>query len=123
MIREMHFLCLTFPIIRMSNQHSNIPTRTFYTAVGSEILGLGRTTSSKEKFQKWMTTLLIGMQREGRKNRQLKGLSNKLSSKYFETLKRFEDTAKSFIYYLDCFNRGLRVQLIFLLLFFNFYFF
>ena len=123
MIRAMHFLCLTFPIIRMSNQHSNIPTRTFYTAAGSEILGLGRTTSSKEKFQKWMTTLLIGMQREGRKNRQLKRLSNKLSSKYFETLKRFEDTAKSFIHYLDCFNRGLRVQLIFLLLFFNFYFF
>ena len=41
----------------MSYRDSNVPTRIFYPAAGSEILSLAR-TKSKEKFQKIVTTLL-----------------------------------------------------------------
>ena len=48
-----------------------MPNGNFYPAVGSEIvLRPVRTTSSKEKLRKVITTFLIRMQREGCKNTQ-----------------------------------------------------
>lgn len=48
---ELHDKRDVFPFsnIRMSYQDNNMPTRVFYTAVGSEILHFQRTGSSKEK--------------------------------------------------------------------------
>ena len=69
MIKEIHFLPLPFPIIRMPNQESNMPTcnRDFYAIfmqlLESKILHLAQTTSFKEKLQKLITNFLIRMQR------------------------------------------------------------
>lgn len=55
MIKEIHFLSLPFPIIRMPYQDSNMPTcnRDFYAIfiqqLESKILHLAQTTSFKEK--------------------------------------------------------------------------
>ena len=49
----------------------------FHAEVWSEILHLTRTTSSKEKFQKLITTLLARMQGQGCQNTQLLCLLNK----------------------------------------------
>lgn len=52
MIKEIN---LFFSIVRKPYQNSNIPTRIFYAAAGSEILSLVRTTFSQAKFQKLIT--------------------------------------------------------------------
>ena len=83
-------------IVRMPYQDSNKTTRIFCAAVRCEILHLA-TISSKQKFQKLITTLLRRMKRRGCQNTQLKRFLNKLFGKYFETFKRLLDTAKSFI--------------------------
>ena len=53
-----------FFIVRMPYQYSNRSTRSFYAEVGSEILRLARTNSSKEKFQRLITILLIRIHRQ-----------------------------------------------------------
>lgn len=69
MIKEIHFLSLPVPIIRMPYQDSNMPTcnRDFYAIfmqqLESKILHLAETTSFEEKLQKLITTFLIRMQR------------------------------------------------------------
>lgn len=50
-----------------------MPTKIFYASVKSEISRFSRTTSSKEKFKKLVTTLLTRMNRQGCQNTQLKG--------------------------------------------------
>ena len=52
----------------MPYQDSIMPARNFNIAVGSVILHLARTTSSKENLQKLITSLLIRMQRQRCKN-------------------------------------------------------
>ena len=47
-----------FSVVRMPYWDSNMPSRIFYEAGGSEILHVSRTTSSKVMFQKLITTLL-----------------------------------------------------------------
>ena len=74
-----------------------MPTIIFYATVGSEILCFFRTTSSKEKFQKLISTFLTRMRRQGCQNMQLKHLMTKMLGRHFETFTRFADTAKSFI--------------------------
>ena len=55
-------LYASFLIVRMPHRDSNYDHwNLFFATVGSEILHLARTTSSKEKFQKLITSLLTRM--------------------------------------------------------------
>lgn len=83
-----------FSVVRMLYRDSSMPTRTFYGALGSEILRLARTTSSKQKYQKLIANLFTR-----RQNTQLKRFLNKLTlGKHLVIFNRFADTTKSFIY-------------------------
>ena len=54
-----------FSIVRMPFRTSNIPTKIFYSAIGAEVLRIGRTTSREQSFLASAKSLIQRMFQQG----------------------------------------------------------
>ena len=79
----------------MPFRKSNIPTNTFYSTVGSEILRIGRATSDVGAFIKSTSTLLSRMSKQGAEHNPLNRVLKKMYGRH-EELHKFAKNAKIF---------------------------
>ena len=86
-----------FSIVRMPYLSSNMPSKIFYASVGSEILRLARTNTSKTDFIKSVKVLLSRMEKQGCKGNQLKKVLNKMYGRHVNYFQKFARTANEFI--------------------------
>ena len=76
---------------------SNIPSKIFYSTIGSEVLRFARTTTSLEDFIRLVNSLFKRMHKQGCKVRRLVGVLNKMFDKHFHTFRSFASTAENFV--------------------------
>ena len=84
-----------FSIVRMPFRKSNIPTNTFYSTVGSEVLRIGRATSSVDAFLKLTTSFLSRMTKQGAEHAPLIKVLKKMYGRH-DVLHKFATNAKTF---------------------------
>ena len=84
-----------FSIVRMPFRKSNIPTNTFYSTVYSEVLRIGRATSSVDAFLKSTTSFLSRMTKQGAEHAPLIKVLEKMYGRH-DLLHKFATNAKTF---------------------------
>ena len=88
-----------FSIVRMPFRRSNIPTNIFYSTVGSEILRIGRATSSVDSFLKSTSCFLTRMIKQGAERDPLARVLRKMYGRH-DVLHKFATNAKLFTFLL-----------------------
>ena len=75
---------------------SNIPTKIFYSAVGAEILRIGRTTSGVSDFVKSASSLMLRVSKQGAIREKVLKILQKTYGRH-DILKQFGDNSRVFI--------------------------
>ena len=93
-----------FYINRMPYLDNNIPSKTFYTSISSEIVRMARTTSELINMVTHANILLICMKKQGNECTRIISLLKKIFEKHFKVFHKFANTT-------DEFNKLLSLQL------------
>ena len=83
-----------FDIVRMPQRHSNIPSRIFYSAIGAEVLRIGRTSSNAVSFIESSKKLLARMFKQGASKETVTKTIKRTYSRH-EVLKQFATNASA----------------------------
>ena len=75
---------------------SNLPSKIFYSAIGAEVLRIGRATSLPEDFLKSSSSLLKRMFKQGAKKHRLQKTLQKMYGRH-HILNNFASNAKAFV--------------------------
>ena len=75
----------------------NIPSKIFYTSIGSEILNIVRITTDLVNMVTLVNRLLIQMKKKGNECTRIISLSNKIFVKYFKTYHKLSVKSNEFI--------------------------
>jgi len=86
-----------FYINRMPFLDSNMPSKIFYSAVGSEILRIARATTEPNDFKHRVVNLLVRMKKQGSEHQRILSLMKKIYGKHQKVFSKFADTANNFI--------------------------
>ena len=87
---------LLFENVCMPLLNNNIPSKNFYSSIGSEILRLVRSTSDRLTFIMLINKLLDIMSKQRSRKMDIKILLKKFFGRHFEVFSKFEVTAKGF---------------------------
>ena len=83
-----------FDIVRMPQRHSNIPSRIFYSAIGAEVLRIGRTSSNAVSFIESSKKLLARMFKQGASKETVTKTIKRTYGRH-EVLKQFATNASA----------------------------